>query len=64
MSSQAIAQDKAKPGRKQDVEIKAADAAIAADTVIPECMEMIFRIQFAFDQLHCLFGMTSPETGV
>ncbi len=51
MSSQAIAQDKAKPERKQDVEIKAADAAIAADTVIPECMEMIFRIQFAFDQL-------------
>ena len=41
MSSQAIAQDKARPERKQDVEIKAADAAIAADTVIPECMEKL-----------------------
>lgn len=41
MSSQAIAQDKARPERKQDVEIKAAHAAIAADTVIPECMEKL-----------------------
>ena len=41
MSSQAMAQDKVKPERKQDVEIKAAHAAIAADTVIPECMEKL-----------------------
>lgn len=41
MSSQAIAQDKTTPERKQDVEIKTAHEAIAADTVIPECMEKL-----------------------
>ncbi len=41
LSSQAFAQDKVKPERKQDAEIKAAHAAIATDTVIPECMEKL-----------------------
>ncbi len=41
LSSQAFAQDKVKPERKQDAEIKAAHAAIATGTVIPECMEKL-----------------------
>ena len=41
LSSQAIAQDKAKPERKQDPEVKAAHATNAAETAIPECMEKL-----------------------
>lgn len=41
VSSQAIAQDKTKPERKQDVEVKAAHAAAGGEIVIPECLEKL-----------------------
>ena len=41
VSSQAFAQDKATPERKQNADIKAVHAAIAAETTIPECMEKL-----------------------
>jgi len=41
VSSQAFAQDKAKPERKQEAEIKTAHAANAGETTIPECMEKL-----------------------
>lgn len=41
VSSQAFAQDKAKPERKQDAEIKTAHAAPATEAMIPECMEKL-----------------------
>jgi len=41
VSSQAFAEDKAKPERKQDTEAKTAHAENAAETAIPECMEKL-----------------------
>lgn len=41
VSSQAFAQDKAKPERRQNAEIKTARAAVATETAIPECMEKL-----------------------
>ena len=61
MSSQTIAQDKVKPERKQDVEIKAAHAAIAADTVIPECMEKLKLSEEQQTKVKEIIGSYDPK---
>jgi len=41
LSSQAIAQDKTRPERKQDAEVKVAHSTVAGEIVIPECIEKL-----------------------